>query len=795
MRTAVVRRALATPAGKSTRHARQRRPLSLESLEPRTLLAALPADDPLASVSGHGGVCNCPVCTGVGLENIAVVSDTSAALAPTTSLAGLPQLSSNPSARAKLYLDFDGHVQTNWGSYRNVVTPAFDQDGSRWSFSSGELSTIREVWARVAEDYAPFNIDVTTIAPGSLADRVVAHVAIGGNWSDWYGSTAGGVAYVGGFANGMPNVAYVFEDALGNGNPRYLAEAISHEAGHLFGLQHQAVWNGNTLASGYNSGSGDWAPIMGTGYYADRTTWHRGTSATGPTAVQDDMAIIAGAANGFGWRADDFANSTSTAARLPAVGTSVNFAGLIGSTSDLDVWSLATGGGLASFQMLSQTIGGNLRGVLELRDAAGRTVATAVASGSLGAMLTTTLASGTYYLIARSSGGYGNVGQYTIRGTLPATTSVKTPEISLQMQGIELADASAVSFGTAAVGTSVTRTFTVTNKGTAPLSLTRLSTSGWPAGFSLASNLGSTSLAPGQSTMFSIRFSPTKSGTAGGQITLRNSDASESAFELRLSGSAVAGTATTVAAPAPTSSTLVKRIVDNGDAAHSRSAGWTRITGRGVQSDVDQAAKGAGTSYSTWSFPNLPNGRYQVYGSWTGSSTQASNAPFTLYNGSTPVATVRADQRVASSGLMADGASWRFLGNVTVTGGRLNVRLSNGADATVVADAIRIVQTASAAQLPGGNDPAAADLALLAWLDVGADEPQPLNESTATPIAEVESLPAPQRRVLSLARSQPLDRSLTLLGGVSAGDDEADDEADINAQGPTADLAAGPWQV
>jgi hypothetical protein len=101
-------------------------------------------------------------------------------------------------------------------------------------------------------------------------------VAIGGHYSDWYGSSAGGVAYVGGFTNSMPNVAYVFENALGNGNPRYVAEAAAHEAGHLFGLQHQAVWSGSTLVEGYNSGTGDWAPIMGTGYYADRTTWHRG---------------------------------------------------------------------------------------------------------------------------------------------------------------------------------------------------------------------------------------------------------------------------------------------------------------------------------------------------------------------------------------------------------------------------------------------------------------------------------------------------------------------------------------
>jgi hypothetical protein len=434
---------------------------------------------------------------------------------------------------------------------------------------------------------------------------------------------------------------------------------------------------------------------------------------------------------------------------------------------------------------------------LELRDATSRTVTTAFASGSLGAMLTTSLARGTYYLVARSTGGYGNVGQYTIRGELPAATAAKMPEISVRMQGIELADASAVGFGTTTVGTSVTRTFTVTNQGTATLSLTRLSTTGWPAGFSLASNLGTTSLTPGRSTTFSIRFTPTKTGTTAGQITIRSSDTNEAAFELRLSGSAEAGLTTTAPAPtAPTTGSLVKRVVDNGDAGHSRSSGWMGVSGRGVQSDFDQTAKGTGASHSTWSFPNLPNGRYQVYGSWTGSNTQASNAPFTLYNGSTPVATVRANQRVASSGLVADGASWRFLGNVTVTGGRLNVRLSNAADGAVVADAIRIVQTTLLAP-PAGNDPASADLALLAWLDTTPAESQLSTDATAIGRAQVASATSGQLPLFAFQDSMQSPDNFTWLDSelMDAGDDGDDEAADLNAQGPTAELAAGPWQV
>ncbi len=709
MRTARPHRSRAMPARKATRSRAPRRPLALEPLEARTLLTAnLVSEDLLLST--HGGACQCPVCTGIGLDEIPVVTQESTLAAATTSLAGLPTLSSNSSAAKKLYLDFNGHVQSSWGSFSNVVTPAFDQDGNPSSLSTGELAAIREIWTRVAEDYAPFNINVTTVDPGTASS--VARVAIGGHYSDWYGSSAGGVAYVGGFASTMPNVAYVFEDALGNGNPRYVAEAASHEAGHLFGLQHQAVWSGSTLVSGYNSGTDAWAPIMGTGYYAQRTTWHRGTPSTSSTAMQDDMSVLAGV---IGWRADDVAGTTTAATAL-AGGTSVNLAGIISGATDVDLWRFTTSGGSLSLQLAGAQYGGNLDAVLELRNASGQTIASSSPTNSLGASLSKTLTSGTYYVAARSSGGYGNAGQYKLTGTLPpalvSATSSTAPEISVRVSGSELVDGGTASFGTTSVGTPVTRIFTVTNVGSGTLSLTALSSSAMPAGFSLVSNLSDLTLTAGQSTSFSVRFNATTAGTFSGQIAVRSNDSNEGTFDVRLSASATTST------PSPTvtttsTTTLLKRTLDNGSAGYTQSGAWTAVTGRGVASDMSLAARGTGSTSATWSFTSIPNGKYQVYGSWLGASTNATNAPFTLYNGSTPVTTVRTSQRVNSSGLTADGANWKLLGTVTVTGGRLNVRLNNQADGTVVADAIRIVQTASTS----AADLAAADLGLLAWLD------------------------------------------------------------------------------
>ena len=43
-----------------------------------------------------------------------------------------------------------------------------------------------------------------------------------------------------GISNSSSNVGYAFENNLGNGDVKYTSEAAAHEAGHLFGLSHQA---------------------------------------------------------------------------------------------------------------------------------------------------------------------------------------------------------------------------------------------------------------------------------------------------------------------------------------------------------------------------------------------------------------------------------------------------------------------------------------------------------------------------------------------------------------------------
>ena len=70
-----------------------------------------------------------------------------------------------------MYLDFDGgfypgSIDAGVITDRWINTAAFDLDGAS-GFSRTEQAIIRDAWAAAAEDYAPFNINVTTVFPSS----------------------------------------------------------------------------------------------------------------------------------------------------------------------------------------------------------------------------------------------------------------------------------------------------------------------------------------------------------------------------------------------------------------------------------------------------------------------------------------------------------------------------------------------------------------------------------------------------------------------------------------------------
>lgn len=83
---------------------------------------------------------------------------------------------SRPGAPNVLYVNFAGETVSNteWNtSLGRTSIPAvpFSSDSDYTTFSDAEQVAIKRIWQRMAEDYAPFNIDVTTERPGTFNNR------------------------------------------------------------------------------------------------------------------------------------------------------------------------------------------------------------------------------------------------------------------------------------------------------------------------------------------------------------------------------------------------------------------------------------------------------------------------------------------------------------------------------------------------------------------------------------------------------------------------------------------------
>ena len=339
-------------------------------------------------------------------------------------------LHSRPTSTKKIYLDFDGHTTsgTSWNSAytagASFTTPPFNID-STTGFSETELLRIQMIWRRVVEDFAAFDVDVTTEDPGleglrrstSTDQAYGVRACIGGSSSDWFGSAAGGVAYIGSFNWNSDTPCFIFTSQLGGGHEKYTAEATSHEVGHTLGLTHDGQTNGTE----YYSGHSNWAPIMGVGYYSEVVQWSKGEYSLANNK-QDDLTVM----QSYGALpvADEHGNSITNATVLS--GSSVSAEGLVTSGADLDVFRFTTGAGSVSFNAATATPSPNLDVLLALYDGAGTLITSSNPAGLPGS-LTTTLAAGTYYLAVDGTGtgdpttaynDYGSIGQYALTGTL-----------------------------------------------------------------------------------------------------------------------------------------------------------------------------------------------------------------------------------------------------------------------------------------------------------------------------------------------------------------------------------------
>jgi hypothetical protein len=136
-------------------------------------------------------------------------------------------------------------------------------------------------------------------------------------------------------------------------------------------------------------------------------------------------------------------------------------------------------------------------------------------------------------------------------------------------------------------------------------------------------------------------------------------------------------------------------IIDDGDVGFTATGGFVNFGGQGYQSDVTFAAAGSGTESATWTFAVVP-GVYRVSVTWTAHPNRATNAPYTVLDGTTSLGTFAVNQEAVPGDFSYAGVSWQDLGSgvFTIMGTTLVVQLTDAANEFVIADAVRIERLA-----------------------------------------------------------------------------------------------------
>ncbi|TCJ13360.1 hypothetical protein EPD60_13305 [Flaviaesturariibacter flavus] len=357
-----------------------------------------------------------------------------------------PAWSSMPDVRPTIFLDFDGHTVT--GTQWNTAGPVVCGPANITQ------AQIAEIYERIAEDYRPFAVNVTTdstkywAAPAKQRMRVIFTIS-----NSWYSNGVGGVSYTNSFTWGDNTPNFVFTTLL-QYNTKWLAEAGAHEVGHTLGLRHQASYNSSCgkitdYYAGTGSGEIGWAPIMGVGYYQNMTTWNLGPNSLGCNNMQSDVDVITRTlngvpVNGIAYRTDDVPETMAEAANTTFDADTFRIQGVIERAADRDLFKFRLDRGArfrldaVPFNLGSGNVGSDLDIQVLLLDATGTQLGSYNPAPLLNSVIDTALATGDYYLMIDGKGNqfapeYGSLGSYDLKAS--ATPFNVLPLYQLTLHG------------------------------------------------------------------------------------------------------------------------------------------------------------------------------------------------------------------------------------------------------------------------------------------------------------------------------------------------------------------------
>lgn len=349
-------------------------------------------------------------------------------------LSDLKNLESKPDASNTLYLNYWGGVLTDtaWNDSSNSGDPInyapYDTDDDDATFSDNERYLMWLAWQETAEDYASFDINVTTrqsvydSTPSTNRSQIIATP------TNVVAPGAGGVAYVGifGRSDDYYNTGWTFNDSASS-----MGMTHSHEAGHQMGLYHD-----DTSSRGYYSGHGNWGPIMGAPFGKSFVQWSKGEYPDAQNS-EDDLTIVSKV---LGVSADDAGDTIASAIPLSIPNTDLEGHIRAGGISpDTDMYSLTlTSPATVSLEIVpllgdeAEDRAANLAMNVSLTDSDDNNIASMTSSDDLPLNPATNklvyngvLDAGTYYVSITGAspdqnwstgfGEYGNEGLYRLR--------------------------------------------------------------------------------------------------------------------------------------------------------------------------------------------------------------------------------------------------------------------------------------------------------------------------------------------------------------------------------------------
>jgi hypothetical protein len=366
-------------------------------------------------------------------------------------LANVFKLHSDPTSRNIIYLDFDGYDWESGTEWRDAFgvdlngrfSPGFNMDSNPLSFSKIERQNIHLIWQSVAEDFAVFDVDVTTEKPSGaraldFAERGAVALIMSDTELQQACQCGGAVWSLDSFQNGNPYLrpSWSFMNFDGNFPAAWdIGIIVAHEVGHSLGLNHDG-----TSSEEYYGGPKMWTPIMGVGRGAGITTWNAGDYPDAvtkqPQPLQDDFLSLA---RHIPLREDTVGGTFETAELINFQGNA-QFEGLIEDRNDLDLYAFEVVGKSSQPTLIEADPWGyspNLDIELKLFNASGQLVSTSnplvdvrfhfdVVAAGLNAKMKVNLKPGKYFLQIDGVGqgsplletgysDYASVGRYSVQ--------------------------------------------------------------------------------------------------------------------------------------------------------------------------------------------------------------------------------------------------------------------------------------------------------------------------------------------------------------------------------------------